>query len=427
MTMKLRGSCDEGLWDGLGTLWTHHRLPHWTTIAMYLNKTFAMTPWESQHRQWSFNLSCKKEFTLFFKETQIVEVELLHAHRPRSNQALFSRSKRRSKYTNSRCIQYGRDPDERRSFLAAIDTLRFTRVKYERRAKMRIPVVQDSPNDEDEINEIQSNKRAPRNFSKRTKSNGVSAQFSPSRRYQTREKKAQRTLFDSPGSDDAYVPSPKTTHTRRSQKKSKYSKSRGYTVKPCEYPNCDKWSRTRGRCKRHGGGKRCSVENCPKSDQGGGYCIKHGGVSSCKNSAQVKGLCKSHGGTCCRLFWPSVDAQVIRFGLIRRSADLLNTALSLAMRPVSYLQLIDSAENEPSVALWILIGGAIAITLSGVFCAFKSYARQHQQAPKLSVIDSIELRAYDQLAVPFGETNDHAASRAMQQSLPRSSLRPYPR
>ncbi|ETV84512.1 hypothetical protein, variant 3 [Aphanomyces astaci] len=69
----------------------------------------------------------------------------------------------------------------------------------------------------------------------------------------------------------------------------------------CTYPECTKGARSKGLCKRHGGGKRCSVFDCPRSDQGGGLCIKHGGgrrcgVEGCKNSSQSRGLCKRHGG-----------------------------------------------------------------------------------------------------------------------------------
>uniref|UniRef100_H3HAY0 USP domain-containing protein n=1 Tax=Phytophthora ramorum TaxID=164328 RepID=H3HAY0_PHYRM len=65
-------------------------------------------------------------------------------------------------------------------------------------------------------------------------------------------------------------------------------------------PGCTKGARSRGLCKRHGGGKRCTYSECTRSDQGGGFCIAHGGgkrcaTEGCKNSAQSRGLCKSHG------------------------------------------------------------------------------------------------------------------------------------
>jgi hypothetical protein len=82
------------------------------------------------------------------------------------------------------------------------------------------------------------------------------------------------------------------------------SKRRGQSArkaKCCSVVGCTKGSRSRGLCKRHGGGKRCTYLACTRSDQGGGFCIAHGGgkkcaVESCKNSAQSRGLCKSHGG-----------------------------------------------------------------------------------------------------------------------------------
>ena len=42
-------------------------------------------------------------------------------------------------------------------------------------------------------------------------------------------------------------------------------------------PGCVKGARSRGLCKRHGGGKRCTFSGCARSDQGGGFCIAHGG------------------------------------------------------------------------------------------------------------------------------------------------------
>lgn len=47
--------------------------------------------------------------------------------------------------------------------------------------------------------------------------------------------------------------------------------------KDCLIPGCLKGARSKGLCKRHGGGKRCTHDNCSRSDQGGGFCIAHGG------------------------------------------------------------------------------------------------------------------------------------------------------
>ncbi|EQC42436.1 hypothetical protein SDRG_00171 [Saprolegnia diclina VS20] len=189
--------------------------------------------------------------------------------------------------------------EEEKSFLAAVETLRFTRVRLERKAKLRAAVPQESP-DDDELSPTPPRKPPAR---KTTARPGLREAPAPSTRYKTRERCTRRSLIESFETDEAYEPPIKhpLPDVMRTVKKARFSKSRGYTVKPCEYPGCDKWSRTRGLCKRHGGGKRCQVKDCPKSDQGGGYCIKHGGgrrcsVYKCKNSAQVKGLCKSHGG-----------------------------------------------------------------------------------------------------------------------------------
>ena len=50
--------------------------------------------------------------------------------------------------------------------------------------------------------------------------------------------------------------------------------------KECSVPLCPNSARSRGLCKRHGGGKRCTFFQCTKSDQGGGFCIAHGGGGS---------------------------------------------------------------------------------------------------------------------------------------------------
>ncbi|KDO29896.1 hypothetical protein SPRG_04963 [Saprolegnia parasitica CBS 223.65] len=167
---------------------------------------------------------------------------------------------------------------EEQSFLAAVETLRFTRVRLERKAKLRAAVPQESP-DDDELSPTPPRKPPARKTMARP---GLREAPVPSTRYKTRERSTRRSLIDSFDLDEAYEPPIKHSPPAvvRSVKKARFSKSRGYTVKPCEYPGCDKWSRTRGLCKRHGGGKRCQVTDCPKSDQGGGYCIKHGGGKS---------------------------------------------------------------------------------------------------------------------------------------------------
>ncbi|OQR81969.1 hypothetical protein THRCLA_11252 [Thraustotheca clavata] len=172
-----------------------------------------------------------------------------------------------------------------------------TRVQYDRRVKSRTSFVEKAfDDDEDEETPATTNNVEPSHaFIRpitRLNTNSISRQI-----YQGPKSK----VLESFDPDGPYHPSSRQKKKKRTSRKAKFAKVRGYTVKPCEYPGCDKWSRTRGLCKRHGGGKRCQIEGCPKSDQGGGYCIKHGGgkrcsVAKCKNSAQVKGLCKSHGG-----------------------------------------------------------------------------------------------------------------------------------
>ncbi|KDO34451.1 hypothetical protein SPRG_01585 [Saprolegnia parasitica CBS 223.65] len=71
--------------------------------------------------------------------------------------------------------------------------------------------------------------------------------------------------------------------------------------KVCSVPECHRAVRSRGVCKRHGGGKKCIVANCGKEAQNGSYCVGHGGGKSCKidgcvNASQSQGLCKAHGG-----------------------------------------------------------------------------------------------------------------------------------
>lgn len=50
--------------------------------------------------------------------------------------------------------------------------------------------------------------------------------------------------------------------------------------KDCLIYGCSKGARSKGLCKRHGGGKRCTHPSCTRSDQGGGFCIAHGGGES---------------------------------------------------------------------------------------------------------------------------------------------------
>lgn len=55
-------------------------------------------------------------------------------------------------------------------------------------------------------------------------------------------------------------------------------------------------------CKEHGGSKKCSMDGCTRAVNGKGLrCITHGGgnrcqIDTCDKLAQVRGLCRRHGG-----------------------------------------------------------------------------------------------------------------------------------
>lgn len=66
----------------------------------------------------------------------------------------------------------------------------------------------------------------------------------------------------------------------------------------CRIPGCQSLIRSRGLCKRHGGGSRCQFESCPSSARQGGFCIRHGGglckVRGCKSGSRRNGMCTHH-------------------------------------------------------------------------------------------------------------------------------------
>lgn len=67
----------------------------------------------------------------------------------------------------------------------------------------------------------------------------------------------------------------------------------------CQHSNCNTPSRSRGLCRRHGGGPRCSTKGCETSAEPGGFCCKHGGgrrcnSDGCEKHARRGGLCKRH-------------------------------------------------------------------------------------------------------------------------------------
>ncbi|KDO29897.1 hypothetical protein SPRG_22143 [Saprolegnia parasitica CBS 223.65] len=87
-----------------------------------------------------------------------------------------------------------------------------------------------------------------------------------------------------------------------------------------------------------------------------------------------------------------------------------------------------NALSSSMVALWIIVGGVIALVIACVFFVVKACAKRRQPVTKLSVIDTLELRQFDQLVVPLGPM--HSAHQApAQDEVPRSSrfnLRPLP-
>ena len=68
----------------------------------------------------------------------------------------------------------------------------------------------------------------------------------------------------------------------------------------CRVEGCTRTLRSRGLCRRHGGGKICQVcDSLARASSN--YCAAHGGLQQCAsegcdNLAQSKGLCRRHGG-----------------------------------------------------------------------------------------------------------------------------------
>lgn len=93
----------------------------------------------------------------------------------------------------------------------------------------------------------------------------------PNKKLKTHDPPARhdRLSLDERNSGNCRTAVPKRSHSARKSK-------------DCMIPGCTKGARSRGLCKRHGGGKRCTHKFCSRSDQGGGYCIAHGGgAESC--------------------------------------------------------------------------------------------------------------------------------------------------
>ncbi|ETW06061.1 hypothetical protein H310_03657 [Aphanomyces invadans] len=103
----------------------------------------------------------------------------------------------------------------------------------------------------------------------------------------------QLTAYDSSGAQVKF----ETLSTRSTTSADSWSSRR----KLCSTEGCGRVVRSRGYCKKHGGGKPCMMEGCRKEAQNGSFCIGHGGgkcckVDDCANAAQSQGLCKAHGG-----------------------------------------------------------------------------------------------------------------------------------
>ena len=67
----------------------------------------------------------------------------------------------------------------------------------------------------------------------------------------------------------------------------------------CKITGCTNYAHTRYMCIKHGGGQRCKVENCTQAAQLHQRCCKHGGrrlctLKYCFNIVKAKGLCGKH-------------------------------------------------------------------------------------------------------------------------------------
>ncbi|KAG9405225.1 hypothetical protein AC1031_004333 [Aphanomyces cochlioides] len=72
----------------------------------------------------------------------------------------------------------------------------------------------------------------------------------------------------------------------------------------CNAPNCTNQAYARNRCMRHGAKKPCIVEHCKASRRFGSYCSKHADVTQkkkcivdgCDKQPHARGKCVRHGG-----------------------------------------------------------------------------------------------------------------------------------
>ncbi|TYZ68737.1 hypothetical protein PybrP1_009321 [[Pythium] brassicae (nom. inval.)] len=102
---------------------------------------------------------------------------------------------------------------------------------------------------------------------KHTPARSKRARIEKERAADVRQPRSGRYSLDTPERPHAVRVDKRRCHTARKSK-------------DCLIPGCSKGARSKGLCKRHGGGKRCTHASCTRSDQGGGFCIAHGGGTS---------------------------------------------------------------------------------------------------------------------------------------------------
>lgn len=97
-----------------------------------------------------------------------------------------------------------------------------------------------------------------------------------------------------------HTTSPKNRHISKAQSKNTPTVKLRQS-KQCNFIECNRIARRRGRCFEHGGRNLCKKEGCNKCSHRGGFCVGHGGGRRCKmpnctKSSQVGGKCFVHGG-----------------------------------------------------------------------------------------------------------------------------------
>jgi hypothetical protein len=75
------------------------------------------------------------------------------------------------------------------------------------------------------------------------------------------------------------------------------------TPAKCSAPSCENLAKSKGFCRRHGGGKKCAFPDCVSESRLFGFCKRHGGGKVCEHSEGCKSLardgfkyCHRHGG-----------------------------------------------------------------------------------------------------------------------------------